>query len=85
MADAAMLTAVKNALGVTGSTMDTTITGYIDIVTAYMYNAGVSAARIAASPSIVARGVNETWNNDGTANFSAMFLNMVSQLALMGD
>ena len=85
MAESAMLTAVKNALGITGDTMNTTLQGYIDVVCADMANAGVSAARIAASPSIVARGVNETWNNDGTANFSAMFLNMVSQLALMGD
>lgn len=85
MADAAMLTGVKNALGITGNTMDSTINGYIDIVCAYMLNAGVSSARIAASPSIVARGVNETWNNDGTANFSEMFLNMVTQLALIGD
>lgn len=85
MADSAMLASVKSALGITGDAMNNTLTGYIDIVCAYMANAGVSSARIAASPFIVARGVNEVWNNDGTANFSQMFLNMVSQLVLMGD
>lgn len=85
MAESAMLTAVKNALGITGNSMDSTLTGYIDIVTAFMANAGVSAARIAVSSFIVARGVNEVWNNDGTVNFSPMFLNLVSQLALLGD
>ena len=85
MADSAMLASVKNALGITGDAMNDTLNGYIAIVCAYMANAGVSSARIAASPFTVARGVNEVWNNDGTANFSQMFLNMVSQLVLMGD
>lgn len=84
MADSAMLASVKNALGITGTTMDTTISGYIDIVCAYMANAGVSSASIAASPFMVARGVNDVWNNDGKANFSPLFINMVSQLALIG-
>lgn len=85
MANSAMLESVKSALGITGTAMDGTLSGYIDIVCAYMANAGVSASRIAASPFIVGRGVNEVWNNDGTVNFSPMFLNLVSQLALIGD
>ena len=82
MADSAMLASVKSALGVSGTYMDTTLTGYIDIVTAYMARAGVSAALIAESAFIVARGVNDIWNNDGQADFSPLFRDMVSQLAL---
>lgn len=85
MADSAMLASVKNALGITGDALNDTLNGYISIVCAYMSNAGVSASRIAASPFIVGRGVNEVWNNDGSANFSPMFINLVAQLALVGD
>lgn len=85
MDESAMLASVKKSLGITGTAMDDTISGYIDVVCAYMANAGVTSARIAASPFIVGRGVNEVWNNDGTANFSQMFINLVSQLALIGD
>ena len=44
MADSAMLASVKAALGVSGNNFDTTLSGYIDTVTAYMSRAGVSAA-----------------------------------------
>ena len=83
MASAAMLTAVKNALGVTGTFTDTTISVYIDEVVDYMSGAGVSAAIIAASPGVVARGVSDLWDNDGgNVKFSPYFHERVTQLAM---
>lgn len=83
MADTAMLESVKKALGVSGTYMDDTLPGYIDIVTAYMSRAGVSADLITESAIVVARGVNDVWNNDGAAKFSPLFRDMVTQLALL--
>lgn len=80
MADSTMLTSVKKALGVSGTYMDDTLTGYIDTVIAYMSRAGVSGALITESASVVARGVNDIWNNDGAAKYSPLFVDMVSQL-----
>jgi hypothetical protein len=82
MADSATLASVKAALGVSGTNFDTTLSGYIDTVTAYMARAGVSAALIADSAYVIARGVNDIWNNEGAASFSPLFRDMVSQLAL---
>lgn len=82
MADSEMLASVKAALGVSGNNFDTTLSGCIDTVTAYMSRAGVSAALIADSAFIVSRGVNDIWNNDGAAKFSPLFVDMVSQLVL---
>ena len=82
MADTAMLESVKSALGVSGAFMDGTLTGYIDNVTAYMSRAGVSADLIAESAYVVARGVNDIWNNDGAAKFSPLFRDLVTQLVL---
>lgn len=85
MADTAMISGVKSALGITGSAMDTTISVYIDEVTDYMRGAGVSPERIAASVGVVARGVNDLWNNDsGNGKLSPYFYDRVSQLALRG-
>lgn len=83
MATAAMLTAVKNALGITGTFTDTTISVYIDDVVDYMSGAGVSASLIAASPGVVARGVSDLWDNDGgNVKFSPYFHERVSQLVM---
>ena len=83
MADAAILTAVKNALGVTGTFTDATITVYIDEVVDYMHGAGVSAAVIAASPGVIARGVSDLWDNDGgNVKFSPYFHERVTQLVM---
>ena len=83
MADAALLAGVKNALGVTGTFMDATISIYIDEITDYMANAGVSAALISASVGVIARGVNDLWNNNaGNGRLSPYFYDRVSQLAL---
>lgn len=83
MADAAILTAVKNALGVTGTYTDDTITVYINEVIDYMTGAGVSAALISASPGVIARGVSDLWDNDGgNVAFSPYFHERVSQLVM---
>lgn len=86
MADATLLTAVKNALGVTGTYTDATIQVYIDDVVDYMQGAGVSAAVIAASAGVVARGVSDLWDNDGgNVKFSPYFHERVSQLVLRSN
>lgn len=83
MTDAAILNGVKSALGVTGNFMDTTISLYIDEVTDYMANAGVNAALITASVGVIARGVNDLWNNNaGNGKLSPYFYDRVSQLVL---
>ena len=83
MAESALMTAVKNALGVTGTFTDATITVYIDEVVDYMHGAGVSAAVIAASPGVIARGVSDLWDNDGgNVKFSPYFHERVTQLAM---
>lgn len=83
MADAAILTAVKAALGVTGTFTDNTILVYIDEVVDFMSGAGVSAALITASPGVIARGVSDLWDNDGgNVKFSPAFHERVAQLVL---
>ena len=83
MADAAILTAVKQALGVTGTYLDNTISVYIDDVVDYMQGAGVSTAVISASSGVIARGVSDLWDNDGgNVKFSPYFHERVSQLVL---
>lgn len=83
MADASVLAGVKNALGVTGTYMDATISIYIDEITDYMTNAGVSADLIPASVGVIARGVNDLWNNNaGNGRLSPYFYDRVSQLVL---
>ena len=83
MADAATITAVKNALGITGTFMDNTIAIYIDEVTDYMRTAGVSDAIINTSNGVVARGVSDLWNNQsGTSKLSPYFYDRVTQLAI---
>lgn len=83
MADAAILTGVKAALGVTSDFMDTTISVYIDEVTDYMSGAGVPDSVIAASVGVIARGVNDLWTaSSGDAKYSPYFYDRVSQLVL---
>lgn len=85
MADTATLTAVKNALGITGSFMDATISLWIDEVTNYMASAGIPTAQIAVSVGVIARGVNDLWNNGaGNGKLSPYFYDRCSQLALRG-
>lgn len=84
MADATLLTSVKDALGITGTAMDSTLSVYIDEVTAYMASAGVDASLINASAGVVARGVNDLWTNQaGAAKLSPYFYDRVSQLVMI--
>lgn len=83
MADAALLSSVKLALGATGDALDATISLYIDGVIDYMRGAGVSDTLIAASVGVISRGVNDLWcNGAGGGDYSHIFMNMVTQLAL---
>ena len=83
MAEDAILTAVKNALGVTGTFTDATIQVYINEVVDYMHGAGVSTAVIHASPGVIARGVSDLWDNDGgNVKFSPYFHERVTQLVM---
>lgn len=84
MADSELLSRVKSALGITGTAFDATLGVYIDEVTAYMASAGVDAALINASAGVVARGVNDLWNNQaGAAKLSPYFYDRVSQLVMI--
>ncbi|MBR5941537.1 MAG: phage head-tail connector protein [Neisseriaceae bacterium] len=83
MTDANILTGVKNALGITGNFMDDTLNVYIDEVTSYMSNAGVTDSNIVASVGVIARGVNDLWNNNaGAGKLSPYFYDRVTQLAM---
>lgn len=86
MVDEAILAAVKIALGATGTFTDNTISVYIDDVVDFMSGAGVSAAMIAASPGVIARGVSDLWDNDGgNVKFSPYFHERVAQLVLRSN
>lgn len=83
MTDATILTGVKNALGITGTYMDETINVYIEEVTDYMSSAGVTDSIIIASVGVIARGVNDLWNNSaGNGKLSPYFYDRVTQLAM---
>lgn len=76
-----ILNGVKNALNVTGTFQDETISGYIAEVMDYMAGAGVSDALISASVGTIARGVSDLWDNDGgNVRLSPYFMNRVAQL-----
>ena len=76
-----ILTGVKNALNVTGTFQDETISGYIAEVMDYMAGAGVSDVLISASVGTIARGVSDLWDNDGgNVRLSPYFMNRVAQL-----
>lgn len=83
MADTKVLTAVKNALGITGEYQDATLKIYIDEVTAYMKAAGVPECIVnsGVSAGVIARGVTDLWNyNGGEGRLSDYFYQRVIQL-----
>lgn len=84
MATAPMVDNVKQALMITGDAMDASIAIYIDAVEAYMRNAGISSDKISDSPGVVAKGVNDLWNNGSGGSLSAAFMSLVTQLACGG-
>lgn len=75
-----MLEKVKNALGITGTYQDTTLTEYIDEVKAFLVDAGVAEANITAG--VVARGVADLWNyGSGNGELSEYFKQRAAQLS----
>lgn len=76
----AMLDDVKTALGITGIYQDNTLQQYIDEVTAFLVDAGVSERNITSG--IVARGVADLWNyGSGDGKLSQYFLQRAAQLS----
>lgn len=75
---------VKNALGVTGTYQDATLTVYVNEVVAFLHDAGVSEANI--TDGIIARGVADLWNyGAGEGKLSEYFRMRAIQLALKGQ
>lgn len=76
------LTDVKNALGVTGTYQDSTLTVYINEVVAFLVGAGVAESNITSG--IVARGVADLWNyGSGEGKLSEYFMQRAAQLSLI--
>ena len=74
------LQSVKDALGITGTYQDNTLTEWINETVAFLEDAGVSEANI--TPGIVARGVADLWNyGAGDGKFSTYFLQRATQLS----
>lgn len=72
------LTAVKQALGITGSYQDNTLLAWINETVAFLKDAGVSGI----TPGLVARGVADLWNyGAGDGKFSSYFLQRAAQLS----
>lgn len=83
MAEKTMLESVKDALGVTGTYQDETISAYIAEVKAYLVEAGVSEGNITAG--IVSRGVSDLWSyGNGNGKLSDYFMQRATQLSYKG-
>lgn len=75
-----MLTGVKEALGITGTYQDNTLTQYITEVRDFLVSAGVPAGKITVG--VVARGVSDLWNyGSGEGKLSEYFLQRATQLS----
>lgn len=88
MAEAKVLNAIKNALGITGTFQDNTLKIYIDEVIAYMISAGVSKekANSESSAGVIAKGVSDLWNyGSGEGKLSEYFYQRVTQLTFEED
>jgi hypothetical protein len=76
----AMLDDVKKALGITGDYQDNTLQQYIDEVTAFLVDSGVSERNITSG--IVSRGVADLWNyGSGDGKLSQYFMQRAAQLS----
>lgn len=83
MTQTQILTGVKSALGIEGTYQDNTITQYIDEVTAFLVDAGVSASNITVG--IIARGVSDLWAyGSGNGTLSEYFMQRATQLSYKG-
>lgn len=75
-----MLTGVKEALGITGTYQDNTLTQYITEVRDFLVSAGVPAGKITVG--VVARGVSDLWNyGSGEGKLSEYFMQRATQLS----
>ena len=73
------LTAVKEALNITGEDQDTALTQWINEVVDFVTDAGVKPANI--TNGLVARGVADLWNyGAGDGRLSEYFYWRVAQL-----
>ena len=76
-----MLEDVKVAIGITGTYQDATIQSYINEVTEFLLDAGVSESNITVG--VIARGVSDLWNYGGAeGKLSEYFIQRATQLAL---
>lgn len=74
------LETVKQALGITGSYQDNTLTAWVNETVAFLQDAGIPSERI--TPGLVARGVADLWNyGAGDGKFSTYFLQRAAQLS----
>jgi len=79
----AMLTDVKDALGITGTYQDNTLQVYIDEVMSFLTTAGVPSGNITSG--LVARGVSDLWNyGAGEGKLSSYFMQRAAQLSYKG-
>lgn len=77
------LAQIKNALGITGTYQDDTLTVYMNEVVDFLTDSGVAEANITAG--IVARGVSDLWDyGSGTGKLSTYFMQRAAQLAYRG-
>lgn len=84
MDKSALLEDVKTALGITGTYQDNTLMLYIDEVTEFLLDAGVTENNITVG--IVARGVTDLWNySSREGKFSDYFLKRAVQLSYKGE
>ena len=83
ISDAEMLEKVKNALGITGTYQDDTVSEYINEVIEFLLDAGVADANITSG--IVARGVSDLWSyGSGNGKLSQYFMQRAAQLSYKG-
>ena len=74
------LTAVKNAMNITGEDQDDALTEWINEVVGFCTDAGVAPANISAG--LVARGVIDLWDyGSGKGQLSEYFKMRVTQLS----
>lgn len=71
---------VKDALGITGTAQDKTLTAYYNDVVGFLKDSGVAEKNITAA--LVARGVSDIWNyGAGEGELSPYFMQRATQLA----
>lgn len=83
-----LLSAVKDALGITGDSQNNTLELYIDEVKSYLVDGGVSKAFFETREcvGILARGVSDLWSySGGDVKFSPYFYERAAQLAYRRD